>query len=395
MANRYAVATGNWSNTATWAGGTLPGPGDTVRPNGYTVTIDQDVTVSAISFKASSPAVAGGKVLVSGSRIINADLDVYANTSVEIPVLASLVVNGNVVNTVNAYGGSNQGIYVNGGDVVVNGSMTAGNGNDNICMKLSTGTATVNGTVSGGTSDSYCIYQSGGTLTINGDVLCPGTGGGSGHAVYGASNAATLIWTGGHTARGNGVARRAFEIGGGVCDLEGIFATPLSGLSTPYTWVTESVRVNVGSTGKARLGGVSEIGGIGIVPMPGVSINSAVGFVQEFRSDANWPTSVYNQIPKYLYDRPNTDELPAPADVREGVAYNTGLADVGTLVVPLPEHVAFGVETDDTVGEAVLRAEDIWAVDADSLPDGSVGKRMAVVSTVESTGAQIAAALDG
>lgn len=117
------------------------------------------------------------------------------------------------------------------------------------------------------------------------------------------------------------------------------------------------------------------------------------GSEQYAMRDANWPTSVYDQIPKYLYDRPDTGELPAPADVREGVAYNTGLADVGTLVVPLPEHVAFGVETDDTVGEAVLRAEDVWGAALEDLTTG-IGARLKNVSTVESTGAQLAAALD-
>jgi hypothetical protein len=55
MALRYAVATGNWSNTATWNGGTLPGVGDDVHANGFTVTIDQDINVNSISNKVNSP----------------------------------------------------------------------------------------------------------------------------------------------------------------------------------------------------------------------------------------------------------------------------------------------------------------------------------------------------
>ena len=58
MANRYAVASGNWSNTATWNGGTLPTSADVVRPNNFTVTIDQDITVQELRNDASSPAVA-------------------------------------------------------------------------------------------------------------------------------------------------------------------------------------------------------------------------------------------------------------------------------------------------------------------------------------------------
>ena len=69
MANRYAVATGNWSNTATWDGGTLPQAGDVVRPNGFVVTIDQNITVSELTNNASAPAVAGGSFTLNSSGI--------------------------------------------------------------------------------------------------------------------------------------------------------------------------------------------------------------------------------------------------------------------------------------------------------------------------------------
>lgn len=46
MAIRYAVASGNWSNTATWDGGTLPGAGDTVYLNNKLVDIDQVVDLA-------------------------------------------------------------------------------------------------------------------------------------------------------------------------------------------------------------------------------------------------------------------------------------------------------------------------------------------------------------
>lgn len=76
MANRYAVATGNWSNTATWNGGTLPQAGDVVRPNAFTVTIDQDITVESLRNNASSPAVAGGAFVITSAttRTLNCNL---------------------------------------------------------------------------------------------------------------------------------------------------------------------------------------------------------------------------------------------------------------------------------------------------------------------------------
>jgi hypothetical protein len=49
MATRFATATGVWSNTGIWDGGTLPTSADTVHPNGFTVTIDQDITVQSLN----------------------------------------------------------------------------------------------------------------------------------------------------------------------------------------------------------------------------------------------------------------------------------------------------------------------------------------------------------
>jgi len=55
MALRAAVASGNWSSTATWNGGVLPAAGDVVAANGFTVTIDQNVNVDSITNTAASP----------------------------------------------------------------------------------------------------------------------------------------------------------------------------------------------------------------------------------------------------------------------------------------------------------------------------------------------------
>jgi hypothetical protein len=58
MALRGAVASGNWSNPATWNGGTLPTVGDIVASNNFTVTIDVNINVdSLINTAASDPGL--------------------------------------------------------------------------------------------------------------------------------------------------------------------------------------------------------------------------------------------------------------------------------------------------------------------------------------------------
>ena len=54
MALRAAVATGNWSNPATWNGGVLPNPGDVVASNNFTITIDQNINVDILTNTAQS-----------------------------------------------------------------------------------------------------------------------------------------------------------------------------------------------------------------------------------------------------------------------------------------------------------------------------------------------------
>ena len=54
MAQRAAIASGNWSNPAIWNGGVLPEPGDVVASNGFTVTIDQNINVDSITNAATT-----------------------------------------------------------------------------------------------------------------------------------------------------------------------------------------------------------------------------------------------------------------------------------------------------------------------------------------------------
>lgn len=81
MPNRYAVASGNWSNTAIWDGGTLPTSADVVRPNGFNVTIDQTITVQELRNDATAPAVAGGTFTLTGNHTVNISIGIQCFAS--------------------------------------------------------------------------------------------------------------------------------------------------------------------------------------------------------------------------------------------------------------------------------------------------------------------------
>jgi len=66
MAQRVAIASGNWSNPAIWNGGVLPAAGDVVASNTYTVTIDQNINVDRIT-NASTTVVSEVPVMTSNT----------------------------------------------------------------------------------------------------------------------------------------------------------------------------------------------------------------------------------------------------------------------------------------------------------------------------------------
>ena len=58
MALRVAIASGNWSNPATWNAGLKPVAGDIAASNGFTVTIDENCNVDLITNTVQSPVKA-------------------------------------------------------------------------------------------------------------------------------------------------------------------------------------------------------------------------------------------------------------------------------------------------------------------------------------------------
>ena len=325
MATRYAVANGNWSAPATWDGGTLPAPGDTVHASGKTVMIDQSIEVDRITTDGNSPAASGGYFQIVGSHVLTCDLKAGTSRCLEMlgGVEQVVTINGDIINggsigantvTVSGVGGSPT-LIVNGN---VNGGGNAQNG---ISVQSSGVNLTVNGTVVGGSMSPAILVNSASVIEINGTIY-----GGTGSAADGVNA----------------------NISGVVFSCNGaIYAS--SACVGAYLLNASEVRVSGAMYHHEGTSRAPFIASTWAVPA-GEQITWVV------MDDSGYPAGVPVSLRNF------TSDTPPPSEVREGYVYGALNNLIGTLAVPSPEQVASGVAVDNTVGTAALKLSDIASV---------------------------------
>lgn len=185
MAERYAVSNGNWSNTATWNGGTLPGIYDDVYANGYIVTIDQDVTCTTLNTRSGTVPVGGGTFNISGARLVKTA--VYGSNVTHAQKVCLRVNEGSTLQG-RSYGGTfgqMRGCIVMFGGVQ-NGPSKGGSAYETV------GTYVENGGIQNGDSEGGGANNAFGTHLVTG-------GRQNGYSLGGTSNNAhgTMVETGG------------------------------------------------------------------------------------------------------------------------------------------------------------------------------------------------------
>ena len=338
MANRYAVANGNWSSLATWDGGvSLPGVGDVVRPNTYTVTIDQNVTVGTLINNASSPAAAGGSFVVSASGFtITADLTMAGAALLTFSHSGTLSIVGNIT-TALVVQVSNSGciLITSTGTLTVTGNVSTSTNFQTHSAIRSTTNCTVNitGNVSGaGTTSSlyinYGVFLSGAaTLSITGSA----TNADWGYAVS-ALNASSVVTITGNVACSS-VNTECVAFGGtllvnGTVSTAGYAA--LFGNDVGTATLAGSVIATTGTAGQFWANRLRVL----ITP----SASQSMGML----------TSSFAS--RSLYTGGTNIGQPSTANVRSGTAFGASSEYTGTLAVPSPTLVAIGVSTDNTVG---------------------------------------------
>lgn len=380
MANVYATKNGNWSDVTVWNTGTFPTAADDVRANGFTVTINQDVTVTTLLTNASSPAVAGGTFIVSGNgRIINANLQVGTTIVLSCTTNINWFFNGNIlihtaynlptINTTLAGAGSNLTMVGN-----VNGCNALNNQHWGTIHSLGNSILNLTGNVYGGGSQwNHGIYYSaGGTINITGNVY------------------------GGYSSTGLYYAMGIYNVGGSIITINGNIIAGINVQSNGVYNLSGTLSGNCIVQGAPVINGAGGVfGGSGAITTISEVIytdSTPTGGKIRFKNINPKVTVVKaNGTTSQLVEAGASGNFPIAADVRNGITYASASL-TGTLIVPTPDNVRKGVATDATVGTADLTAADMWnALTSTMTTSGSIGERLKNASTVQSNGDQLAA----
>ena len=335
-----------------------------------------------------------------------------------IPTLVTNVANSGNRNIVNKTG--NGTLNLNSNSSVV-GGLDAVTGNR--VLLVSAGSVVVTGTIQGPTGNFTnsntvaTIEQSSGNLKIIGNIPSA-TGGGSNIRVIsftGTTFELTGSITGGsNTLNGANLSATNINISGSV-----IGGSAVAGIS-----VTSAATINIIGTITAGSGA------------PAVSLSGASTLIYSgsLASSANQPAIISsNAAATNIFTGPfiNTNNTmavqcadmvltadastswnfgnitlfsperlafyPSASDIRQGTTYADGTVS-GSLAMPPATAVIAGTPTDNTTGSAVLTPaqlqDAVWGRDLSQMTEtGSIGNRLARVSTTGTTGAQIASYL--
>jgi len=400
MANYKAVANGNWSNLAIWqdnssgsfvASTVLPGASDVVYFNNFTVQMDVDVTVSQIRNDSATGVAAGGGGVISVSRTVNADLFRASAVLITISAISPNIVNinGNIPGTVaNSF---NHCVNMTGnctlnfvGNIV--GSTLLGTAGLSAINVSTGGTLNLTGDVSGGNSNSGNISANGIRAGVNSIInivgnLNSGLGTAGNAALWG--NVQCTINVTGNVTGNAGIGFSDTTSNAGIYLTNNLISCTIVG----------NVIANNGGYGvySPTLNGVSITGNLtnssnGTMAFAGSKLFLTPPTEWEFRK----PDLTINT----LYTPGVAIGFPAANNVRTGVTYGPTNNLTGTCAVPPAAAVSIGVPVDNTVGTGYLNATDIWNVPLASITTpNSIGERLKDASTVQTTGAQLAAFL--
>lgn len=378
MAIRYAIASGNWSDSTIWDGGTLPTSADDVYANTFTIAIDQDINVLSLQSSTATGISDGGTFTCSTTRNIIASgaIGVKAGLTTALSITAGTTNLYSNVNASNTTGPTNSTVTITNSGTVLNviGNVTGSNiGTAGITATLGS-SLNITGNVTGGaaTSKFGVVFQSTGALSITGTIT-PGSLGSTHGIIINTSSPSNVTITG--NVFGGPTVSSGSGISGTILTTYNATGSVTSGSGTAAISLSQG---NVNVTGSVTAVGAPAINTtstVSVITFTGPLISSSVGTIvpilaTKMRVKAGQTNSWIawrddsslngNEV------RWQTSDLaggnPSTANVRLGTIFGTSNEFVGTLAVPPANSVAAGVPVDNSIGTAAVKLEDIAAV---------------------------------
>jgi len=438
MADVRAVKNGNWSDTTVWNTGALPTTADDVFSNTFTVNVDTSFEVLSLRSTSGTGITAGGSFNFNSGSVSGSCTRTIDNTSL-VPGATNMVQVTATTGTVTISLGGNVSTRNANNDILINYSgncnfvlsgfnftpATAGGVISTSCIsKTSSGLITITGNLNGGGTGAGGVGFNRGLVSTNGNTILIGNalGGLGGGVTFNQAinqSAGTLTITGNVTG-GQGAATNqgilfsgtSLTINGNI--LGGAAAVAVD-TSAPTNNITGSITgastaaVSYATAGLLTVSGSCTAGSISpaivstnasatnIFTGPFINTNNTMAVQcanMKLTADANtyWD---YNDITLFSPER--LAFYPSASDIRQGTTYADGTVS-GSLAMPPATAVIAGTPTDNTTGSAVLTPSQlqdaVWGRDLSQMTEtGSIGNRLARVSTTGTTGAQIASYL--
>ena len=445
MPNRWAISSGNWSNTAIWNNGGvlgLPTASDDVFSSGSIITINQDVQVNSLSVVGlASTASAGGTFITSGPRTIETFASgTYGGFLISVLAPAggspALIVTGSDIVNIKARqitGAPNSAGIATTGSIWIKSS-----GITNVSSSISIRGATYHGitisTISGGTVniESPQIYGDtlggggaprwaisidiGCTVNITGSIF-----GGTNFNSFGVRSTTTglILNVLGSVYTNSAYNGIVISSGTGTVNVTGSIYTTNAATATAITIGGTSINMNasasitaggVSAIAHSTLGTSNLIGPISAsATVPGVQFSNASHVLNVTGPfyNVNGRNAVYSptlqlisgSTPTWTFDTETNLEqrtlytadfpgnFPSASNVRQGTVFGNTGQFTGTVAIPVASNVLKGVLLDNTTGSASFTVNNVWSVLTSSLTaTGSIGERLRNAATVATDG---------
>jgi hypothetical protein len=392
-----------------------------------TITITGNLTGSAgtlINNSSSGPVTITGNLTSTGCVLISnlsGNITINGNITASSPVtltafattLGTITITGNLTNNLLQSGSNLLSQTGNGTINVIGDVFGAAVGNNAIVRTiLNSGGGTINvtgniltgGASSAGTPSTSVVIDN----TSGGIVNVTGTVNGASAGLFTGANTVNGIRnnsTGTVNVIGNCIGTQGsfvilaavYNVVGGTVNITGNAIGGSTGLAVGNAG-TGTINLNgnaIGGTSYAAVENSNSSGNLIVEKIVfGVNGQTATRGYIKFKNTVNIAAETVlktDATTTNLVDINVVPNLqPAISDVRLGVTYSSGSL-TGTMNVPPFNAVKAGVPVDNGVGTAYLDAADLWNFMISGITQsGSIGERLKIVSTIETTGTQLA-----